>query len=124
MIYQYLPYKWKRDFNFFFFYTNFFYSQCVTNPNEKNRLRLQICQLPIQQFEGLPRVPRFDEQCDQVAKKMYHYDFASQSCLLVDFPGCFGTDNLFPDKESCTHFCGDLEDLVNNIFPEQITKGT
>jgi hypothetical protein len=75
--------------------------------------------MPIEQFGGI-KSPRSDESCIDNAGQRWHYNFAEKTCILVDFSGCFGTDNLFDDEAACKKFCDDVPDLLANDPKEPI----
>ena len=80
----------------------FIFRSCVTDDIQLNNIKTQICQLPVQQFEGI-KSPRREDGC--VPAKKFHYDKATDSCVPVEFSGCFGTDNLFDEEIQCMNFC-------------------
>ena len=44
-------------------------------------------------------------RCENESGEKWHYDEAEGSCAPFDYIGCFGTDNVFDDEESCNAIC-------------------
>ena len=85
-----------------------------------NQAKSQICQLPVQQFEGI-RTQR--SECQNEPKQMYHFNFESESCISLNFTGCFGTDNLFESEIECSDFCENLDFDSGSESDEAISEG-
>ena len=44
-------------------------------------------------------------RCESEEGKKWHYDSVEGICTSFDYLGCFGTDNVFDDEESCNNIC-------------------
>lgn len=85
----------------------FISSACVEDGKTLADIKAQICQLPVQQFEGIGDDRNKRSQCVKETLPKYHFNPATQSCEVVEFSGCFGTDNLFDKEDECRQFCDD-----------------
>ena len=95
-----------------------------------NEIKAQICHLPVQQFEGVKRRSIDSTSCPELPSKKFHFDHVTGKCVLVEFSGCFGTDNLFDEEDKCLKFCNppinfDDEKLTNETSKIKVPrKGT
>ena len=81
---------------------------CVKDEIKLNKVKNQICQLPAQQFEGIKQGFYSGAiSCPEPPSQKYHYDHTINLCVLRNFSGCFGTDNLFDSEDECLKFCAD-----------------
>ena len=85
-----------------------------------NDVKVQICRLPAQQFEGIKQRSLSGAiSCPEPSSQKYHYDHTINSCVLVNFSGCFGTDNLFDSEDECVKFC---VDSINSDADQHATQ--
>ena len=51
-------------------------------------------------------MPPIPNRCENESGEKWHHDEAEGGCVAFDYLGCFGTDNVFDDAESCDAICG------------------
>ncbi|KAK1172900.1 tissue factor pathway inhibitor 2-like [Acipenser oxyrinchus oxyrinchus] len=83
----------------------FSYGGCEGNAN--NFVKLEDCEKTCWKIRKVPKICRFEPEegpCRAMVKT-YFYNFTAMECQTFVYGGCYGNENRFVDKNSCSNYC-------------------